>query len=210
MQPAPIRYSIVPSDPAAHLLEVRCTLPEPVADGQRFALPAWIPGSYLIRDFARHIVAIRAESAGQPVAPAQARQTHLAGGAGRQRRARASSARSMPGTSRYAVRTSTRRMPSSTAAASSCAPLGHEDGRAWSISSGQLGNASSGWRVATTLPLATGEPGAARRHGFGLYRAANYDELIDHPVEMGCFTLAAFSACGVRTKWRSAAATTVI
>ena len=68
MQPAPIRYSIVPSDRAAHLLAVRCTLPGPVADGQRFALPAWIPGSYLIRDFARHIVAIRAESGGQPVA----------------------------------------------------------------------------------------------------------------------------------------------
>ncbi|HCV13064.1 MAG TPA: peptidase M61, partial [Candidatus Accumulibacter sp.] len=68
MQPAPIRYSIVPSKPAAHLLEVRCTLPEPAGEGQRFALPAWIPGSYLIRDFARHILAIRAESGGQPVA----------------------------------------------------------------------------------------------------------------------------------------------
>ncbi len=34
-------------------------------------------------------------------------------------------------------------------------------------------------------------------HGFGTYRAADYDELIDHPVEMGEFTLATFRACGV-------------
>lgn len=60
---------------------------EPAADGQRFALPAWIPGSYLIHDFARHIIAIAAESDGKPVrlvkcdkhtwqaAPAPLRQT---------------------------------------------------------------------------------------------------------------------------------------
>lgn len=67
MKPAPIRYSIRPSNPEAHLLEVRCTLAESDPAGQRFALPAWIPGSYLIRDFARHIIAIHAETAGQRV-----------------------------------------------------------------------------------------------------------------------------------------------
>ena len=35
-----------------------------------------------------------------------------------------------------------------------------------------------------------------KRHGFGVYRAACYDELIDHPVEMGA-TPANFVACGV-------------
>jgi predicted metalloprotease with PDZ domain len=37
----------------------------------------------------------------------------------------------------------------------------------------------------------------APAYGFGAYRAADYDELIDHPVEMGEFTLATFRACGV-------------
>ena len=32
---------------------------------------------------------------------------------------------------------------------------------------------------------------------FGLYEALDYDDLIDHPVEMGDFTLIAFEACGV-------------
>jgi len=37
----------------------------------------------------------------------------------------------------------------------------------------------------------------AKPYGFGSYAAADYDELIDHPVEMGTFTLASFRACGV-------------
>ena len=31
-------------------------------------MPAWIPGSYMIRDYARHVVAVRAESDGREVA----------------------------------------------------------------------------------------------------------------------------------------------
>lgn len=64
-----IRYAIRPLDPRAHTFEVRCTVTDPAPDGQRFAeWPwAWIPGSYLIRDFARHIVTIRAESSGKPI-----------------------------------------------------------------------------------------------------------------------------------------------
>jgi predicted metalloprotease with PDZ domain len=55
------------------------------------------------------------------------------------------------------------------------------------------GRAYAGWRVATALPRSRG----TRAYGFGLYRAASYDELIDHPVEMGNFSLATFRACGV-------------
>ena len=34
---------------------------------QALSLPSWIPGSYLLREFARHVVAIEAGSAGRPV-----------------------------------------------------------------------------------------------------------------------------------------------
>ena len=53
------------------------------------------------------------------------------------------------------------------------------------------------WRVATSLPVAKGEKGAAALYGFGRYWAADYDELIDHPVEMGTFALIEFKARGV-------------
>lgn len=48
------------------------------------------------------------------------------------------------------------------------------------------------WRVATTLKELT-----AKRYGFGRYQAENYDDLIDHPVEMADFSLVTFEACGV-------------
>ena len=63
----PVHYRVFPSSPQAHLFEVTCTLTDPDPEGQRFALPAWIPGSYLIRDFARHVVSIRAQSGRKPL-----------------------------------------------------------------------------------------------------------------------------------------------
>jgi predicted metalloprotease with PDZ domain len=64
---AAVQYTIVPKDLAGHLFNVTVTVAAPAADGQVFALPAWIPGSYMIREFARNIVRIRAESGGQAV-----------------------------------------------------------------------------------------------------------------------------------------------
>jgi predicted metalloprotease with PDZ domain len=55
------------------------------------------------------------------------------------------------------------------------------------------GRAGRDWRVATTLPEA-----GARRWGFGRYRARDYDELVDHPVDMGRFSRASFEAGGAR------------
>ena len=62
-----IHYSIEASDPNAHLFHVTVTVDEPDPDGQIFRLPAWIPGSYMIREFARNIVQIHAHCRGMPV-----------------------------------------------------------------------------------------------------------------------------------------------
>ncbi len=35
-------------------------VPEPTPEGQAFSLPAWIPGSYMIREFARNVVRFEA------------------------------------------------------------------------------------------------------------------------------------------------------
>ena len=57
----PTRYRIVPVNPHAHVFEVSCTVDDPDPAGQSFRLPAWIPGSYLIREFARHFVSVHAD-----------------------------------------------------------------------------------------------------------------------------------------------------
>jgi len=54
------------------------------------------------------------------------------------------------------------------------------------------------WRVHTSLPEATGDPEAAPRHGFGLYRAPDYDALLDHPIEMGTPQTITFEAHGAQ------------
>jgi predicted metalloprotease with PDZ domain len=63
-----IRYRIIPANPGAHLFEVTCTLDDPDPAGQAFRMPTWIPGSYLIREFARNVVTFKATSAGESVA----------------------------------------------------------------------------------------------------------------------------------------------
>ena len=49
-----------------------------------------------------------------------------------------------------------------------------------------------GWRVATALA-----PQTVDEHGFGTYGAADYDELLDHPVEISDFESVEFEAAGV-------------
>ncbi|MGD9391244.1 MAG: peptidase M61, partial [Thioalkalispiraceae bacterium] len=55
-----IKYRILPSNPEAHLFKVVLTIDNPHPDGQKLRMPAWIPGSYMIRDFARTVVRLDA------------------------------------------------------------------------------------------------------------------------------------------------------
>ncbi|GGZ02475.1 M61 family metallopeptidase [Pseudoduganella plicata] len=189
-QAAAIAYAIVAKDLAAHLFQVTLTVQNPDPAGQVLALPAWIPGSYMIREFSRNIVQIRAEAEGRTVqltkldkhswqAPAvggplvvqydvyawdlSVRAAHLDGTHG-----------FFNGTSVF------------------LRVLGQEEvPHVVDIGQPEI-DAARTWRVATALPELR-----AKRYGFGTYVAADYDELIDSPVEMGDFALATFTAHGV-------------
>ena len=79
--PAAHKYRVWPKDPGAHLFEVRVTVADPDPDGQLFSMPAWIPGSYMIRDYAKHVVAARAESDGRSVPVAKTDKSSWRAGA---------------------------------------------------------------------------------------------------------------------------------
>ena len=197
MNKSSICYTIHPSNPEAHRFTVTCRVPHPDPAGQCFALPAWIPGSYLIRDFARHIVAIRAESEGKPVSlnkldkhTWQARPLAV----GRPLSVTCE-IHAWDLSVRGAHLDATHAFFNGTSVF--LRAIGQEDAPCLVDIQPPEGRSFTSWRVATALEPARGEPGAAKRHGFGVYRAACYDELIDHPVEMGAFTLARFVACGV-------------
>ncbi len=191
---AAVRYRVVPARPGAHLFRVSCTVEHPDPSGQRFALPAWSPGSYLIRDYSRHIVSIAASSL------ERGRARPLALEKTDKHSWRAVSA---PGPVRvdyevYAWDLSVRGAHLDATHAFFNGPavflraLGQED-RACELDIARPAGARfRGWRVATAMARAQ-----APAMGFGTYRAANYDELIDHPAEMGEFALGRFLACGV-------------
>ena len=192
----PVLYTIQAVQPAAHLFEVSLRLAEPDPAGQVFSLPAWIPGSYMIREFARNIVSLSAEAGGKAV-PATKLDKHSwrlpAGIQG-------------PVTLRYTVYAWDLSVRSAhldqthgffNGTSVFLAAHGHEDAPHRVNIRPPKGLEDARWRVATSLPEAVGEKGAAERYGFGLYRADSYDDLIDHPVEMGTFTLGEFEACGV-------------
>ncbi|EGM69569.1 protease, putative [Shewanella sp. HN-41] len=62
-----IHYQITPVDPKAHLFAVTMTVSEPKAV-QVFSLPAWLPGSYMVRDFAKNIIELKAtDETGHPL-----------------------------------------------------------------------------------------------------------------------------------------------
>jgi predicted metalloprotease with PDZ domain len=49
-----IHYTVEAADLHAHLFRVTLTIPEPTAQ-QTVSLPVWIPGSYLVREFAKNL-----------------------------------------------------------------------------------------------------------------------------------------------------------
>jgi predicted metalloprotease with PDZ domain len=62
-----IQYHIQPAAPETHIFDVELTISEPDPSGQQLTLPAWIPGSYMIRDFARNLVSLEASCNGTPI-----------------------------------------------------------------------------------------------------------------------------------------------
>lgn len=62
-----IRYTVIPTAPHAHRLTIRCQIDQPDMAGQALRFATWIPGSYLIREFSRHIVGAYAEHRGRPI-----------------------------------------------------------------------------------------------------------------------------------------------
>ncbi|MFM9967183.1 MAG: M61 family metallopeptidase [Burkholderiales bacterium] len=196
-QSAALRYRIVPSRPEAHVFSVRLEIDAPDIEGQRLALPAWIPGSYMIREFARHIVSLRAESRNRAVKiDKQDKHTW---------RAKPVTGPLVVSYEVYAWDLSVRgaHLDSTHGFFNGTSVflrvLGQEHSPCFVRIDAPTGARYRSWRVATSLPRVseTTRGGPTCVGGFGEFAANDYDELIDHPVEMGAFVSLGFRACGV-------------
>ncbi len=184
-----IRYSVRLADLDRHHFEVACRVDAPAAE-QRFSLPAWIPGSYLLRDFARQVVRIEAASAGVPL-PIE----KMSSGSWIVRGARADLTITA---TIYALDQSVRgayldrRRAYFNGPCLFVLPEGRDAETVELVLERPAGLICEDWHVATALT-----PAAVDDRGFGAYRAADYDELLDHPVEIGDFESVEFEAAGV-------------
>jgi predicted metalloprotease with PDZ domain len=184
-----MHYYIHAIDPKAHLFQVTLTLTHANPD-QIFYLPAWLPGSYMIRDFAKNIINIDAKENQLPLSVTQLdKQTWQLNNQGSdislcyQIYAWDLSVRTahldtnhgfFNGSSVFLAAKGLESQPHSvTIAKPALTELAH-------------------WTLATSMTRTTGD-----QFGFGDFSAQNYDDLIDHPVEMGELTIETFFAAGV-------------
>jgi len=181
-----ITYRIDIADAHAHLYQVTLTVPQPAAE-QRLSLPVWIPGSYLVREFARHLSGLTARQGGRAVPLRQLDKATWAADC----RGRAALTVSCLV---YAFDTSVR-------AAFLDANRGFFNGTSLCLRAEghealphriEFGSLPRGWQVATAL-----QADKVDAAGRGRYLAADYDELVDQPVELGRFWRGTFKACGV-------------
>src|SRR5690606_33863059 len=64
----PIAYVLRFPEPHTHYIDVEAVLPAAGRDALELAMAVWTPGSYLVREYSRHVEDVRAEAGGEPLA----------------------------------------------------------------------------------------------------------------------------------------------
>jgi predicted metalloprotease with PDZ domain len=181
-----ITHRITIEDAHAHLFRVTLTLPQP-AETQRLSMAAWIPGSYLVREFARHVSGMTAHQGKRLVSLQQLDK--------------ATWTASCSGKTALVVTYLVYAYDTSVRAAFLNAQRGFFNGtgvflrvegcedQAQQVALPAL---PKGWRAATAMPAVKVDAA-----GRGVYQAENYDALVDHPFELGDFWRGHFTAQGV-------------
>lgn len=187
-----LSYRVRPAAPHRHVFSVEIHAKN-LPDGPvELSLPAWIPGSYMIRDFARNLIEISAEDGAGVALPLEKRdkQTWVCQGASGQ-----------DGAGQLRVFYQVYAWELSVRAAHLDLTHAYFNGPSLLLRVAGLDEqpcqiellpphapACKDWRIATSLRPLEAEPG-----GFGTYQAESYADLIDHPVEMGAFKRLCFA-----------------
>ena len=182
-----ISFTVSMSQPHTHLFEVAVTVrhnPSFSAQHETLVMPVWTPGSYLIREFERHVQDFAAtDAAGKPLAAEKINKNSwrvLLGGAHEWRATYRVYANEL------SVRTS--ELNSDHAFWNNSNLLMYLDGYLKSSSKLKV-TPPPGWKIATGLPPVPGEANT--------FRAENFDVLYDSPVEVSDFKVLSFAVKGV-------------
>jgi len=149
-----------------------------------------VPGSYLIRDLARHVVAIRADSDGQEIGLNKITTSRW------QTDACDAAITLTLDIHAYDLNVRGAHLDQThgffDGASVFPAVVGQEDHACKVEIRPPAGKIGKDWRVATSM-----KPVDAEQYGFGVFEVEDYAELIDHPVEMGRMSIGEFEACGI-------------
>jgi predicted metalloprotease with PDZ domain len=183
-----IHYTVEAANVHAHLFRITLTIAKPQAT-QTVSLPVWIPGSYLVREFSKNLQNLSAKQGRRPAATKQRDKCtwDIACKPG-QPLVLSYEVYAFDNSVRTAWLDSQRGFFNGT---SVCLRVHGQEDAPHHL---QLIAVKSqpDWQAATGLA-----PVKTDKKGFGLYQAANYDELVDCPVELGAFWSGSFVACGV-------------
>ena len=188
-----IEYTIWPADLHGHRFQVKLRIESPDPAGQVIQMSSWIPGSYLIRDFSKHIETIAAFSVNQPKQKLELERLNN----DQWRLPRIKGPVEVLATI-YAFDSSVRAAYLDTEralinATSLClSVLGQEATPCALVLVPPKAADAEFWSVQTTL-----QPAKIDSKGFGFYLAENYADLIDHPIAMGQFQLVEWKSQGV-------------
>ncbi len=182
-----IKYTITPKDLHAHIFHIELTLNHPNPLGQVFSLPNWLPGSYLIRDFSKHVIGMSAHSCGEPLIIKKLDKNHWIAHPCDESITLEYEIYAFDLSVRSAYLTNERAFFNGSSVF--LKPIGFEDDSCevvinYPSSAHVLGD----WACATTLEL------KSKHKDFEVYGADNYQDLIDHPVEIADFTRFEFEA----------------
>ena len=178
----PIRATVRSLDLAQHLFEVELIIPaEALVQGAVAAMPAWTPGSYLVRDYARFVDRVRLQ-VGRREQPLEKLD--------KQRWQLPASKRDL--TLRYRVygndlTVRTNHVDATHAQIIPAATFLYLEGQLERPVEVRFEAFPADWKVASALP-----------HKQGSYFARDFDTLVDSPFELGAFRSGSFTSGGTR------------
>ncbi len=181
------QYRIEVGDARSHRFVVTMRVSKPLPQ-QQLSLPVWIPGSYMVREFARHLSPITATQAGRDLTVTQLDKCTWV--------------LDNTGTAAITVRYEVYAFDTSVRTAFLDAHRGFFNGTSVFLKAEglqgrphdvKITGLPAGWQVGTSLPAVR-----VNKLGVGDYQAPDYDALVDHPVELGAFWKGTFTVKGVR------------
>ena len=195
---AAVHYRVELASLEAHLYQVTMVIANPAAL-QAVQLPVWIPGSYLVREFAKNLQKLRASQGRRSIEPRQINKACW----------EIDCKPGIPLQLQYEVYA----FDNSVRTAWLDKQRGFFNGTSLFLKAAGFECAEhtveivanpmcDAWSLATGL-----QPVRTAKNGFGSYSAENYDQLVDCPVEMGTFWSGTFKAGGIEHRFVVAGAT---